>query len=218
MNDNALVKLYGEVDKCKFCKAEKNELQHIHGFGALNPNLMLILINPTHKNLSSHPEYVGFRFPFVGVRQFWQVLADGGLINKKITNKLPLKLGWQAEHTKLMQEELIKNRIFLTNIVKCCYDNSAYPDKIVIKDQLKILSNEIKIVKPKFIVAFGALVFKTLTGNSIVLHEHFKDFSKNEIYSENISGLNYPVIPCYFPIGRGNPKKAEQILRQIQRI
>lgn len=91
MENNKLIELYKEVDRCKFCKKDRNKLQHIHGFGAMKPNLMLVLINPTHRNLSSHRKYTGPRFPFVGVRQFWQVLAEGNLIDKKITNNLPLK-------------------------------------------------------------------------------------------------------------------------------
>ena len=130
----SLEKLYKKVDECGFCKASRNKLQHIHGFGAMNPKLMLILINPTHRNISSAPDYKGFRFPFIGVRQFWKVLADGGLVNKKVAYDLPLRAEWSGEHTKLIQNELLKNKLFLTNIVKCCYGHSAYPDKKVISE------------------------------------------------------------------------------------
>jgi hypothetical protein len=70
MGNRELQKLYGKIDKCRFCKADGNFLQHIYGFGALKPELMLILINPTYRNLSSEPKYKGARFPFIGVRQF----------------------------------------------------------------------------------------------------------------------------------------------------
>ncbi len=54
----SLEKLYKKVDECGFCKASRNKLQHIHGFGAMNPKLMLILINPTHRNISSAPDFI----------------------------------------------------------------------------------------------------------------------------------------------------------------
>lgn len=214
MRNVKLEKLYQQVDRCKFCKAEGNRLQHIHGFGVVNPRLMLVLINPTYRNLSSDPEYKGPRFPFIGVRQFWKVLADAGLINKKIAYRLPLRNEWKATHTKQIQKELIKNRLFLTNIVKCCYDHSFYPDGAVIQHQLKLLAEEIRIVKPESIVVFGGLVYKVLTGNDIKLNEYWRQKRRKKSF-EIISGLNIPVTPCYFPVGRGKPALAVKILRKI---
>ncbi len=210
-----LQKLYKQIDNCKFCKADKNPLQHIHGFGSIEPDFMLILINPTYRNLSSDQEYKGMRFPFIGVRQFWKVLADGGMIDKKVAYQLPLKKDWNNNNTKQIQQELIKNKLFLTNIVKCCYKNSSYPDKKVIQDQLKILSEEIKIVQPKRIITFSSLVFKILTGKNVKFYQYW-NHQKIHKNHEIISGLNIPVIPCYFPIGRGNPKKAAEILNRIK--
>lgn len=212
MRNAKLQKLYQVVDRCKFCKAERNHLQHIHGYGAMNPKLMLILVNPTYRNLSSDSKYRGDRFPFIGVRQFWKILAEGGLIDRKVGINLPARTGWGDKHTQQIKKELLKNRLFLTNIVKCCYDHSAYPDKSVIEDQLKLLAEEIRIVKPKKIVAFGGLVYKTLTGESIKLADYW--YGSQEKAVEIISGLGTSVAPCYFPIGRGNPQKAVEILRK----
>lgn len=212
MRNEKLQKLYREVDRCKFCKAEKNQLQHIHGYGMVNPKLMLILINPTYRNLSSDPEYQGDRLPFIGVRQFWKVLADGGLINRNVAFSLPTRSEWNNGHTGQLKKELIKNKLFLTNIVKCCYSHSVYPDKSVIENQLKLLVEEIKIVKPKMILAFGGLVYKTLTGKNIKLTDYWNGSQEKVV--EVVSGLDIPVTPCYFPIGRGNPRKAIEILSQ----
>lgn len=210
MKNTKLQKLYQAVDRCKFCKAENNQLQHIHGYGAMNPKLMLILINPTYRNLSSDSGYRGDRFPFIGVRQFWKVLASGRLIDHKIGFNLPTRTEWDNRHTEQIKKELIKNRLFLTNIVKCCYNHSAYPDKSIIEDQLKLLAEEIRIVKPKKIVAFGGLVYKTLMGKSIKLVDYWN--GSQERVAEAVSGLDIPVMPCYFPIGRGNSRKAAEIL------
>lgn len=205
-------KLYTQADKCKFCKTEKNKLQHIHGYGVVNPRLMLVLINPTYRNLSSSPEYHGDRFPFIGVRQFWKVLADGGLVSKKVAYGLPPRADWTLRHTKQLQRELMRGKLFLTNAVKCCYSHSAYPDTKVIHHQMKLLAEEINIVKPKKIVAFGGLVYKTLTGKPLKLSECWSGKQTEE--AERISGLRVRVAPCYFPIGRGNPRKAAEILRR----
>jgi hypothetical protein len=125
MKNEKLGKLYKRVDHCKFCKTAGNNLQHIHGYGVMNPKLMLVLVNPTYRNLSSDPEYKSARFPFIGVRQFWKVLAGGGLISKTAAYDLPLRSNWKRGHTEKLQRELLKNKLFLTNMVKCCYDHSA---------------------------------------------------------------------------------------------
>jgi len=213
MNSN-LLKLYGEVDRCSFCAAEKNTLQHIHGFGAIKPELMLVLVNPTHRNLSSSPTYTGQRFPFIGVRQFWRVLGDAGLLDKKISNSLPLRKEWTTAHTRDVQHELLKNKLFLTNVVKCCYDHSAYPQPKVIQTHIEYLKKEIQLVAPKRIIAFSGMVFKTLTGETIKLGSYWTNAERKE-YREILSGKSIPVIPCYFPIGRGNPKKAMFALRTL---
>ncbi len=214
MRNTKLNKLYQRVDRCSFCKASGNKLQHIHGYGTLNPKLMLILINPTHRNVSAHHGYHGPRFPFIGVRQFWRVLAEGGLIDQKVARSLPLRSGWNSKHTKLVQRELIRNKLFLTNVVKCCYDYSAYPSGRVIKDQTKLLAEEIRIVNPKKIVAFGGLVYKTLTGRNVKLSKYWYG-QKREKVCEATLERRTPIVPCYFPIGRGKPKEAAEILRQL---
>lgn len=216
MINNKLQKLYQQIDRCLFCKKEGNTLQHIHGYGVLRPRLMFVLINPTYRNISSDPQYRGDRFPFLGVRQFWRVLADGGLVNRKIAFGLPRRLEWTRTHTEQIKNELVKNKFFLTNIVKCCYCHSAYPHQKVITNQLKLLGQEIDIVKPEKIVAFGGLVYKTLTRETIKLSDYWKNGNKKS--AEILSGLHVPVTPCYFPIGRGNPRKAIKILKKLARM
>ncbi len=214
MKNEKLEKLYKRVDQCRFCKTEDNKLQHIYGYGVMNSKLMLILVNPTYRNLSSNPEYRGNKFPFIGVRQFWKVLADAGLINKKVAYRLPLRKDWHEKYTEQIKRELIQNELFLTNVVKCCYNHSGYPDSKVVRYQMKILAEEIRIVNPKKIIAFGGLVYKTLTGKNIKLSEYLNDDRKEKVM-EIISGLDIITEPCYFPIGRGNPKKAAEIMYEV---
>ncbi len=204
-----LSSLYRKVDLCPLCKNSQNELQHILGTGKIRPRFLLLLINPTYKNISSRPEYKGPRFPFVGVRSFWRVLGKAGLINQKLAESLPLPSLWQKEHTISLQEELLKNSLFLTNIVKCTFSHSLYPPQKYFEYHREILKKELEIVKPKYIVAFGQLPFKFLTGKSIVLSSIFesKDHYKPK-HRERITHFKIPVLPCYFPVGRGKPKEA----------
>ncbi|MDE2001479.1 MAG: hypothetical protein KGI60_02850 [Patescibacteria group bacterium] len=212
---STLRSLYRRVDRCPLCRAANNDLQHIHGFGAMRPDLMLVFVNPTHRNTSADPSYRGPRFPFIGVRQLWRVLADAGLIDRKKAAALPPRKEWTAADTATIQQELVKHKLFITNVVKCCYDHSAYPERDAVRHHLDLLGEEIRIVRPKTIVAFSGFVYQTLTGQSVKMGEYWKDGQK--ALPEIISGLRIPTLPCYFPVGRGSPRKAASILRRIER-
>lgn len=212
--ERKLKNLYANVDTCSFCEAARNRLQHIHGVGTLHPRLMLVLINPTHRNISSHPAYSGPRFPFIGVRQFWRVLANGNLIEREVAYGLPTQSEWQPIHTDRISKELIGQRLFVTNLVKCCYNHSEYPQEEIIAAHRELLGMEIKIVKPERIVTFGALVFTALTGERIHLTRYWQSRQKY-LYRERISGLHTRIVPCFFPIGRGSPRQATRILRTL---
>jgi hypothetical protein len=83
-----LIELWKEVDNCKECKFSKNRLQHILGGGKeLNPKIMFIFINPTHRNITSKPEYKGPRFPFIGTTDLLKMFADAGLLEDDLLNK-----------------------------------------------------------------------------------------------------------------------------------
>lgn len=214
MESLKLQELYQIIDKCDFCTASGNKLQHIHGFGTINPKFMLIAINPTYRNLSSQPDYKGPRFPFIGVRQFWRVLGKGGLIRESVANKLPARSNWCDRDTRNVQNEILNNNLFLTNVVKCCYNHSKYPSKEVINKHIEFLAEEIKILKPQTIIAFGTLTFSLLTKTSLHLSKYWQS-GGIERYYDVLSGLSTPVIPCYFPIGRGKPQEAVQVLRKL---
>jgi len=151
----------------------------------------------------------------LGTRQFWRVLADGGLISKKTAYNLPLPLRWRGIHTAQIQKELIRNKLFLTDIVKCCYGHSRNPDKKIIQAHQPYLIQEIKILKPKKIVAFGRLVTNILTGENIHLAEYWSNSRSRFKLRETLSGFDFPVVPVYFPTGRGNPNKAARLLRLL---
>jgi len=217
MNWSDLKFLYKQIEECPYCKKSGNRLKHIFGFGVLNPRLMLILINPTYRNLSSNPDYCGDRFPFIGVRSFWKVLASGNLIDKKISSSLPDRSGWKNSDTERIKEELLKNQLFITNMVKCCFAHGDYPARPIIKWHLKWLKQEIMIVKPQKIVAFGTLVFKELTHKTIVFKNNLNKLTKHNNF-ELLTGLKIPVFACPFPIGRGSPQKAALVLRKIKSL
>lgn len=209
--------LYKEFDK-KY-KNNKNGLRPILGGGKFHkPQFLFLFINPTHLNLSSSKHYKGKRrYPFIGVRYFWRLLSRAGFINKTIVDDI-YKYEWQIEDEKRIEKNLSKHGVYITNLVKNTQKGPENPSKSLIQRDFSLLEKEIDIVAPKYIVAFGRLVFQTLTNKEIKLQKCFNDIKirKYKPYkSKQILNKEYNVLPCYFPIGRGNPKKALRILSYI---
>lgn len=207
MND--IKKLFKKYDNCPLCKASNNNLQHILGGGKkINPRVALIFINPTHTNISSNPNWKGRRFPFIGVTRFWQIFSDTGWVTKDVIENIK-RNGWKESAATLLDDDLAKCGIYITNLIKCTFPHGDYPEKGYFNYHLPLFEKELSIVKPKAIISFGVLTTKHLTGESLVLKRYF----------DNHQPLEYgqvPVYPCYFPVGRGNPKLATGILKDLR--
>ncbi|MCK4967858.1 MAG: hypothetical protein KAS12_02280 [Candidatus Aenigmarchaeota archaeon] len=216
-----LLEVYKKFDNCKRCKRSINPLKHILGGGKFKrPQFLFLFINPTHSNIASHQDYQGKRrFPFIGVRHFYRLLSMAGFMDKAIIEKI-YKRKWQTNDENIIEQSLIKNNVYITNLIKCTQSNPDNPKKQIINDDFSLIQEEIKIVSPKYIVTFGNLVFKAITNRSIVLKDCLKAMKVNKYQpfkSIAILGKKYNVLPCYFPIGRGNPKKAVEILTYIKK-
>lgn len=212
-----LEEIYQKFDACKRCCKAKNPLQHILGGGKTRqPDFAFVLINPTYRNLSAHKKYKGKRrYPNIGVKHFWRILAEGGFVDKKLVGEIGER-GWEIADENRIEASLKKHSVYLTNIVKCAESHGDNPSAGEIKEQQALLWQELALVEPRHIVAFGILPIKTLTGRSVRLRD-LECKGYQPIPSLLIMGKRYPVLPCYFPIGRGNPKKAVEILRCIKR-
>lgn len=212
MGNEDLRKLFLKFDNCSLCKTSNNKLHHILGGGQfINPKVAFVFINPTHTNISSHPSYQGRRFPFIGVTHFWQILADSGWLPKETIEEIK-KDGWNSRAVKSLEGKLRARGVYITNLVKCTFSHADYPEKEVFDYHLPLFKEELKMVKPKSIVSFGALTTKYLTGKNILLKEYFK----NPKPLKTTNSFSGPVYPCWFPVGRGNAKLASKVLRELR--
>jgi len=200
---------------------EKNSLRHILGGGkSRNPKFLFLFINPTHLNISSLKNYQGKRrYPFIGVRYFWKLLSEASFIDRKIVDEI-YREGWQVEHEDKIEQSLNRNSVYVTNLVKCAQFHPDNPIKSVITEDIPLLKEEISIIRPKYIIAFGKLPVKVITGQDIRLSDYLEAVKTDQYQALNsisIFGKFYKVLPCYFPVGRGSPKKALEILRYVKR-
>jgi hypothetical protein len=179
---------------------------------------MLVFINPTFRNISAHAAWPGSRFPFAGKPKLWHILAEVGLVDAALPETIA-RLGPTPEMVELLIAEATRRRLYLTNAVKCVDDGSNLPVAARVAAALPQLQREIAIVQPRTIVTFGLIPFRALTGLDIRLADHLWHAQQGRIGfypSQPIEGRSYPVFPCYFPTGRGNPVAATTLLAALK--
>lgn len=122
---------------------------------------------------------------------------------------------WDVNFADKVYQHLNDRSFYFTNIVKWTGENADLPDAYKISTFLPILRREIELVKPQYIVTFGLIPFNALVGEKIKLGDYYDEVIGTDtlkLFSFNIANGEYRVIPCYFPVGRGNPKRAAKIL------
>lgn len=110
-------------------------------------------------------------------------------------------------------------RFYITDAVKCCDDGAKLPTARRLAAAWPQLADEIALTMRCGLVAFGLLPFGLLTGQSVRLADVLWDAQHGQLHwvnSRPIAGVQYPVLPCYFPTGRGNPVGATKLLRALR--
>jgi len=220
--------LWSHVDKIDRDNFPGSGLAPIYGGGReKSPDFMFIFINPTRRNISSEPSWTGPRFPFIGTKQVWRVFHKAGLFDDGLLAYIESNPRWSVSFADKVRDFLDSNSLYISNVVKSTGADAALPDSAKIDLFLPALKREIEIVKPRYIVAMGLIPFSTLTGQKIKLADyHSEALAKKRLGAFKVSfgegsGSRYvssEVIPCYFPVGRGSPKKAAELLSLLRRL
>lgn len=217
-----LDELWDEVENLNRRHFPDNTLQPILGGGRTRrPKVMFVFINPTGRNISSDKEWQGPRFPFIGTKQVWRVFHRAGLFDDGLMESINNNSTWSLEFTGRVLDFLKRKSFYLTNLVKWTGRDATLPDSEKIRLFLPILEKEIGIVHPRYIVAFGLLPFESIAKRKIKLHEYYSKAmrAKRVIpFEVGIGSRVRNVIPCYFPVGRGNPEQAVDLLRLVDSL
>jgi len=215
-----LDELWDFVKKVNNKNFPENGLVPICGNGKLSsPKFMFVFINPTHVNTSSDENWKGSRFPFAGTRSFWRVVHRAGLFDDELMDVINNSKDWSLEFAEKVLQFLKNNSLYLTNIVKWTGQDATLPDSEKIKLFLPILEREIRIVRPEYIITFGLIPFENLTKQKIKLSEYHSKVMENKnlkFFDVDFGDFKTKLIPSYFPVGRGNPKKAAEILKMVK--
>jgi len=219
---NNLADLWDHVDDINMKNFPSNHLAPIVGNGKSSyPKFMFVFINPTSRNISSDPSWKGHRFPFIGTKQVWRIFHRAGLFDDALMEQINKQSTWSIGFADKVLLFLQKKSFYITNIVKWTGKDASLPDSEKINLFLPVLKREIEIVKPKYIITFGLIPFQNLTNKKIKLsdyHSAVKKADKLQFYDLDISDSGSKVIPCYFPVGRGDPKKAVDILSMLHTL
>lgn len=207
-----LEELNKEYDKLQLVYGDKN-LDSIYNGGLNNkPDLFLIFMNPTGRNIASLKSWKGIKSPWIGTKNIWKLFYKVNLIDEDIYNKIISIKGseWTEEFASLVYNNVVKHKYFISNLGKCTQVDARPLSDNVYKEYLELMYKEIDIVKPKVIITFGNQV------SSIVLNKKISVSQNRKVKHDLIvNDKVYPVYPVYYPIGNGSfniDKAIEDIL------
>lgn len=193
-------KLFKEFDELQNIYGDKN-LDAIYGCGKTNnPDICLVFMNPTARNVASNKSWEGLKAPWIGTKNVWNMFFHLGLLNEIVVTEINSKKPTDWDHTfaKGVYREVSNNSIYITNLSKATQlDARPLPDK-VFKEYLDIFKREMETIKPKVIIAFGNQVSSVLLNKNIKVGEYRKKFEELKINKRACK-----VFPVYYPVGQG---------------
>ena len=198
-------------------------LDAISGAGLIKrPELALVFINPTHRNISTSQSWTGLKAPWIGCANIWQLFAETGLISQNINQAIQaVKTNWTEQFATDVYSHVADQGLYITNIVKWAGLDAKLPEREKVKLYTPLLLEELRMVQPKRIIAFGQLTFEGML-RELGVKPQEKFGVMNEIILDigviqSISTGIGEITPCYFPVGQGikNRTKAVDILRII---
>ncbi|MBQ7307370.1 MAG: hypothetical protein IJW82_02475 [Clostridia bacterium] len=164
------------------------------------PNICMVFMNPTARNIATKKGWQGIRCQWLGTKQVWNFLAKCGLfseeLNNEIQNKKPNE--WTPGFCELVYKEVENNSLYITNLAKCTQDDARVLKDDVFKNYLDLLIKEIDLVKPKKIILFGNQV------SSIVLNQKISvSTSRKQVFKLTTNENIIDTFSVYYPVGNG---------------
>jgi uracil-DNA glycosylase len=194
------------------------KLNCIYGCGEIqNPNLFLIFMNPTARNISSQKDWQGLKAPWLGTKNVWRMLFELKLLDPKIWKKIhKMKPNdWNNEFANEVYEEVKAKSMYITNFVKATFEDAKSLKNNLYKESRKILIKEIIEANPKTIISFGNQVSSTLFEENVKVSEYRK---KHKFLI--LDNKQFKVFPLYYPVGQGarNIEKAKKDIHWVMEM
>lgn len=203
-----------EYDKLQI-KYGAKELDSIYNGGCEEkPNICLVFMNSTGRNIASVKTWTGRKSPWLGTKNIWKLLYNTNLLSEDTFNKIQEKKpnDWNYDFCDYVYDEIAENKLFITNLGKCTQLEARPLSDEVLKQYLELLYKEIDIIRPKIIITFGNQVSSIVLNKKISVSENRKVCHKIAI-----EGNEFKVYPVYYPVGNGifNIDKAIEDIKWI---
>lgn len=173
----------------------------LNGGKLTDPDLCLIFMNPTSKNVAANKNWRGLKSPWIGTKRIWQVLNNLKLIDDVILDEIKSKKPqeWDEDFALKVYDHVKDKNIYITNLGKCTQLDARPLKDEVFKEYLSLLDKEIEIINPKKIICFGNQVSSLFLNQKIKVSE-----VRKQKFLKSINGKDYEVYSVYYPIGNGS--------------
>ncbi|MFA6136061.1 MAG: uracil-DNA glycosylase family protein [Candidatus Paceibacterota bacterium] len=193
--------LHKRFDRLQVLHGHSN-LNSVYGAGCIrSPQIMLIFMNPTARNISADKNWKGLRAPWLGTKNIWKLLYKLEFISKSSFDKTQkIKFGdWTYDFSKNIYQEINENKVYITNLAKCTQIDAHSLNDRIFREYLDLMFREILSVNPKKIITFGNQV------SSILLDKKIKvsNYKNKEGETLNVRNKKFLVYPTYYPVGQG---------------
>lgn len=173
-----------------------------------NPDICLVFMNPTGRNITSSKEWKGLKAPWIGTKNVWDLFYKIKAIDNDIYEEIRSKKGkdWTNEFAEKVYANVEKNKFYITNLAKCTQVDARELNNKIFLEYLDLFFQELEIVKPKKVILFGNQV------SSIVLEEKI---SVSTVRKKEFNHKNFKFYSVYYPVGNGRfnmDKSIEDIL------
>lgn len=183
-------------------------------FGGLTkkPDICLVFMNPTARNIAASKEWRGLKAPWIGTKNVWKLFYKLEMIDKDLFEKIQNIKGkdWTNDLAKEVYQQVTKNKFYITNLAKCSQVDARSLNDSIYKKYLELFFKEMEIVKPKVIILFGNQV------SSIVLNEKI---SVSQVRKKKFQKRGFNFYAVYYPVGNGsfNALKAIEDISYIKK-
>jgi hypothetical protein len=141
---------------------------------------------------------------------------------------LPEDGSWKPSDAERVYRAAADAGLYITNLVKACRTTSAMPTMTYARGWLKLLRDELAMVRPRYIATMGGLVTSLMLSKPVRMADVYQHLGATRTPLEltyHHPGCNYrstdgdgsTIVPSYFPCGRGEPAKAREILIALAR-
>ena len=191
------------------------DLDSVFGGGQeQSPDICLVFVNPTARNIASSKEWKGIKYQWLGTKQIWNFLTKCGIFDSDLNEEIQSKKAkdWDYDFADKVYQEVKNKNIYITNLAKCTQKDARYLPDSVFHSYKKEFLKELELINPKKIIMFGNQVSSILLNQPISVGT-----CRKKKFQLNTGKKTFESYAVYYPVGNGffNAEKAIQDIQSI---